>query len=938
MANLTDEQLAQYIKVSGLKAALQKYKTEISDTKLAASLKGAANGLAELDSTGKVPSSQLPSYVDDVIEGYYYNSKFYKEAAHTTEIACETGKIYVDLATDKSYRWSGSAFSQIKGDLTLGETSSTAYRGDRGKTAYDHASDANKLTTAQSAGLYKVAVTAQGHVASVTAVAKSDITALGIPGSDTDTKVTSAANHYAPEEDSTKQLDADATGATAAWGIDVVTGITVKRDAKGHVVGIAVDSGKVPAQPTASTVGLGNVGNFKAVSTVASQGLTDTEKSNARANIGAGTSSLTLGTSSSTAYRGDYGNSAYAHAVTNKGAAFASGLYKITTNAEGHVTAATAVAKSDITALGIPGSDTNTVPQGYCDTAAGTASKTAVCTDYTLTEKTYLMVIIKNANSYNGAITLSVNGSTAKPVYINGSASSSSNKTLLAGSYLTYYDGTNFYFRTDGKMTGSITGDAATVGGKTVGKNVPSDALFTDTDTKVTSVGNHYAPSADSSAALSASASGASAAWSIDVVKAVQIQRDAKGHVTGVTVTSGKIPANPNTDTKVTAVGNHYTPSGGTDMTTSEGDASAASAGSTYAVVTGVTLTTDAAGHVTGVATTRQNVVSNQATDISGKADKSATVSTVEYDTTNKKITKTINGTKTDVVTASTIVTDGGGIKSHQSIKQDGVSGATVNRFGTCSTAATTAAKTVSITNGTFNLETGASVRVKFSNANTASTPTLAVGNTAAKNIFHNGTKITTGGNKALLAGVCDFVYDGTQYHLVGNYIDTNTQAVSSVVGQTGAVTAAQIATALTNAGNKLTDTDTKVTAVGNHYTPAEDSSVQLDADASSSTAATWGSTQLVTGVTIKRDAKGHVTGLAVDSIKMPSNPNSNTTYKLNINGTWNGGGSTSLGTVYAPTAAGTSGQILVANGSGVPSWASAASDSTCESIIDELS
>lgn len=71
------------------------------------------------------------------------------------------------------------------------------------------------------------------------------------------------------------------------------------------------------------------------------------------------------------------------------------------------------------------------------------------------------------------------------------------------------------------------------------------------TDTKVTAVDNHYAPAADTNAALSASASGASAAWSIDVVKAVQLQRDAKGHVTGVTVTSGKIPANPNTDYRV---------------------------------------------------------------------------------------------------------------------------------------------------------------------------------------------------------------------------------------------------------------------------------------------------------------------------------------------------------------------------------------------------
>ena len=112
------------------------------DNKLETSLKGATNGLAELDSTGKVPSTQLPSYVDDVVEGYFYNSKFYKEAAHTTEITAESGKIYVNLAEgndqNKTYRWSGSAYVVISETLALGETSSTAYRGDRGKTAYDH--------------------------------------------------------------------------------------------------------------------------------------------------------------------------------------------------------------------------------------------------------------------------------------------------------------------------------------------------------------------------------------------------------------------------------------------------------------------------------------------------------------------------------------------------------------------------------------------------------------------------------------------------------------------------------------------------------------------------------------------------------------------------------------------------------------------------------
>ena len=163
-------------------------------TKLDTTLKGTNNGLAELDANGLVLSSQLPSYVDDVIEGYYYNSKFYKESAHTTEIPGETGKIYVDLVSEKTYRWSGSAFVVISETLALGETSSTAYRGDRGKTAYNHAIDASRLTTAKTSGLYKIATTTEGHVASAIAVEKADITALGIPGQDTTYESKSAAS------------------------------------------------------------------------------------------------------------------------------------------------------------------------------------------------------------------------------------------------------------------------------------------------------------------------------------------------------------------------------------------------------------------------------------------------------------------------------------------------------------------------------------------------------------------------------------------------------------------------------------------------------------------------------------------------------------------------------------------------------------------------
>lgn len=119
--------------------------------------KGAANGVAGLDSTGKVPSSQLPSYVDDVIDvvsfvtsnptsgmtigNVYYNSatkKLFTATSATAGVTSdpEAGKIYVSIANNKTYRWSGSIMTEISASLILGTTSSTAFRGDYGNTLY----------------------------------------------------------------------------------------------------------------------------------------------------------------------------------------------------------------------------------------------------------------------------------------------------------------------------------------------------------------------------------------------------------------------------------------------------------------------------------------------------------------------------------------------------------------------------------------------------------------------------------------------------------------------------------------------------------------------------------------------------------------------------------------------------------------------------------
>jgi len=97
--------------------------------KISNSEKGAVNGVATLDATGKVPSTQLPSYVDDVKE-YDTITNFPNPG--------EADKIYIAIDTNLTYRWSGTQYVNIASSLALGETEFTAYRGDRGKIAYDH--------------------------------------------------------------------------------------------------------------------------------------------------------------------------------------------------------------------------------------------------------------------------------------------------------------------------------------------------------------------------------------------------------------------------------------------------------------------------------------------------------------------------------------------------------------------------------------------------------------------------------------------------------------------------------------------------------------------------------------------------------------------------------------------------------------------------------
>ena len=171
-------------------------------------------GMSASKLTGTIPQANLPSYVDDVLE---YNGQ------STFPPTGESGKIYVDTSTNRTYRWGGSSYVEISSSLALGTTSSTAFRGDYGNIAYQHATAKG---SAFASGLYKITTNAQGHVTAATAVTKSDITALGIPGSDTNTNTTytlsksgSTITLEGSDGSSTSVTDANTTYTLSSFGV-----------------------------------------------------------------------------------------------------------------------------------------------------------------------------------------------------------------------------------------------------------------------------------------------------------------------------------------------------------------------------------------------------------------------------------------------------------------------------------------------------------------------------------------------------------------------------------------------------------------------------------------------------------------------------------------------------------------------------------------------
>ena len=280
------------------------------------------------------------------------------------------------------------------------------------------ASGANKYThpgyTARSSGLYKITVDSSGHISAVTAVTKSDITALGIPGQDTNTVYThptSSGNKHIPSGGSSGQILRWSANGTAVWGNDNNTTYSNFRGASTSAAG---GSGLVPAPAQGSANRyLRSDGTWQVPpNTVYTH---PTSAGNKHIPAGGSSGQILRWSSSGTAVWGNDNNTTYGVATTSANGlmsasdkvklngiatganryihpsytARSSGLYKVTIDSTGHVSSVASVTKSDITALGIPSTNTT---YGVATTSANGLMSAS--------DKVKLNGIATNANNY----------------------------------------------------------------------------------------------------------------------------------------------------------------------------------------------------------------------------------------------------------------------------------------------------------------------------------------------------------------------------------------------------------------------------------------------------------------------------------------------------------------------------------------------------------
>jgi hypothetical protein len=403
----------------------------------------------------------------------------------------------------------------------------------------------------------------------------------------------------------------------------------------------------------------------------------------------------------------------------------------------------------------------------------------------------------------------------------------------------------------------AFTGNADTVNSHTVETDVPANAKFTDTT--YSAMKGATASAAGTTGLVPAPASGkqtsflrGDGAWVVPTNTWTAL----KGATSSADGTAGYAPAPPSS-----GYNTKYLRADGTWSTPPD---------TTYTAGYGLQLSS----------TNGFSIIYGETTP---KADGTASVGTSNYPAREDHVhpaptTVTGNaGTATKLETARNI--DG--------FSFDG--SANINHYATCTTAAATAAKVATINTGKFTLETGATVFVKFTYANTVASATLAVGGTTAKPIYYNGAAITAS-NTIMAGGIYQFVYDGTNWILNGG-VDTNTNTTYSAatadtlglvkIGSNITNTSGTLSLTKANITDALgytpptTDNDTKVTSVSNHYTPSGGTTTSASGGTLTDIANSTSGVQVVTGVT--KDAAGHVTGVTSVALKATNTANTDT-------------------------------------------------------------
>lgn len=387
-------------------------------------------------------------------------------------------------------------------------------------------------------------------------------------------------------------------------------------------------------------------------------------------------------------------------------------------------------------------SDSNSVPGVYCSTTATAAAKVGALTTHDAQVKAaidggpmYLTVCMYYTNTKAAALTLNVDGSGAKPIYINGEPSSATNHTLPAGMYFVYWDGEHYHFRTDGKLT--ING-------------VVFGGSYNDLADKPT------IPAVPSN--VSAFTNDAGYLVAGDIENKVD-KVSGKGLSTNDYTTAEK--------NKLAGIASGATANAGT--------------------ITGVSLngTSVATSGVANLKNIPTKIIINsgqKAIDQNGIVDLGtyltehqslthlAPIASPEFTGTPTAPTPTSASGATQIATKGYVDTAVAGASG-------GGSGSGKVYLGKCLTAAGTAAKVGTI-DGTFTLEVGCIVGLFSTITNTASNPTLNVANTGAYPIWYANEKLTTSYKARAQQANCTtfFVFTGEYWHFLSQGADFNTQ------------------------------------------------------------------------------------------------------------------------------------------------------------------